>query len=93
MPFPSHFFVPFRLTGADWEDPDDPSVIAENELLGAAASIYAAAKKLANLRPRQSSTQVKLDFVYLSVHCAVFISTVTKSAFLLLDMFDILGCQ
>lgn len=36
------------------EDPDDPTVIAENELLGAAASIDAAAKKLASLRPRRS---------------------------------------
>ncbi|XP_030759474.1 talin-2 isoform X2 [Sitophilus oryzae] len=43
-----------RLKGSDWVDPDDPTVIAENELLGAAASIDAAAKKLASLRPRQS---------------------------------------
>lgn len=35
-------------------DPEDPTVIAENELLGAAASIDAAAKKLASLRPRKS---------------------------------------
>lgn len=35
-------------------DPEDPTVIAENELLGAAASIDAAAKKLASLRPRQN---------------------------------------
>lgn len=42
-----------RLKGSDWVDPEDPTVIAENELLGAAASIEAAARKLANLRPRQ----------------------------------------
>lgn len=42
------------LKGSDWVDPDDPTVIAENELLGAAASIDAAAKKLASLRPRKS---------------------------------------
>ncbi|PNF41180.1 Talin-1 [Cryptotermes secundus] len=42
------------LKGTDWVDPDDPTVIAENELLGAAASIDAAAKKLASLRPRRS---------------------------------------
>ncbi|KAK7790683.1 hypothetical protein R5R35_008203 [Gryllus longicercus] len=42
------------LKGSDWVDPDDPTVIAENELLGAAASIDAAAKKLASLRPRRS---------------------------------------
>ena len=40
--------------GSDWVDPDDPTVIAESELLGAAASIDAAAKKLASLRPRKS---------------------------------------
>jgi talin len=40
------------LKGSDWVDPEDPTVIAENELLGAAASIDAAAKKLASLRPR-----------------------------------------
>lgn len=42
------------LKGSDWVDPEDPTVIAENELLGAAASIDAAAKKLASLRPRKS---------------------------------------
>uniref|UniRef100_T1J0N6 FERM domain-containing protein n=1 Tax=Strigamia maritima TaxID=126957 RepID=T1J0N6_STRMM len=45
------------LKGSDWVDPDDPTVIAENELLGAASSIEAAAKKLANLRPRKSFSQ------------------------------------
>ena len=49
--------------GTDWEDPEDPTVIAENELLGAASSIDAAAKKLANLRPRVSSTKVIFHFV------------------------------
>ena len=34
-------------------DPNDPNVIAEQELLAAAASIEAAAKKLALLRPRK----------------------------------------
>ncbi|ERL88737.1 hypothetical protein D910_06119, partial [Dendroctonus ponderosae] len=43
-----------RLKGSDWVDPNDPTVIAEKELLGAAASIDAAAEKLANLRPRQN---------------------------------------
>lgn len=33
-------------------DPEDPTVIAENELLGAAAAIEAAAKKLEQLKPR-----------------------------------------
>ncbi|XP_060536716.1 talin-1 isoform X2 [Cylas formicarius] len=50
-----------RLKGSDWIDPDDPTVIAENELLGAAASIDAAAKKLASLRPRQNVKTQDLD--------------------------------
>ena len=40
------------MAGADWVNPEDPNVIAENELLGAAASIEAAARKLAELKPR-----------------------------------------
>ena len=50
--------------GTDWEDPEDPTVIAENELLGAASSIDAAAKKLANLRPRVSSIKVILSLLF-----------------------------
>ncbi|XP_041835716.1 talin-2a isoform X1 [Melanotaenia boesemani] len=38
--------------GSEWVDPEDPTVIAETELLGAAASIEAAAKKLEQLKPR-----------------------------------------
>lgn len=49
------------LKGSDWIDPEDPTVIAENELLGAAASIDAAAKKLANLRPRRPA-DVKVGY-------------------------------
>lgn len=49
-------------TGSDWVDPDDPTVIAENELLGAAASIDAAANKLAALRPRKSVKVNNLSF-------------------------------
>lgn len=40
------------LPGMDWSDPSDPTVIAENELLSAANSIEAAAKKLSSLQPR-----------------------------------------
>ncbi|XP_072463090.1 talin-1 isoform X2 [Notamacropus eugenii] len=40
------------MKGTEWVDPDDPTVIAENELLGAAAAIEAAAKKLEQLKPR-----------------------------------------
>ncbi|KAK4884901.1 hypothetical protein RN001_001172 [Aquatica leii] len=49
------------LKGSDWVDPDDPTVIAENELLGAAASIDAAAKKLASLQPRTKIKTHDLD--------------------------------
>lgn len=58
------------LKGSDWVDPEDPTVIAENELLGAAASIDAAAKKLANLRPRrQLEAKVRITFcIYSFVH-------------------------
>lgn len=46
------------LKSVDWADPEDPTVIAENELLGAASSIDLAAKKLANLQPRITSIKV-----------------------------------
>ncbi|XP_045782661.1 talin-1 isoform X2 [Maniola jurtina] len=45
------------LKGSEWVDPADPTVIAEQELLGAAASIDAAARKLDALRPRVVKTQ------------------------------------
>lgn len=41
-----------HTSGSEWVDPEDPTVIAETELLGAAASIEAAAKKLEQLKPR-----------------------------------------
>lgn len=44
--------VPVCALGSEWVDPEDPTVIAETELLGAAASIEAAAKKLEQLKPR-----------------------------------------
>ncbi|KAK3607410.1 hypothetical protein CHS0354_003045 [Potamilus streckersoni] len=52
------------IKGSDWVDPDDPTVIAENELLMAASSIEAAAKKLSQLKPRQRVKEVdmNLDF-------------------------------
>ena len=42
---------------ADWVDTTDPNVKAETELLHAAASIEAAAKKLAELKPRASTVR------------------------------------
>ncbi|ESN92443.1 hypothetical protein HELRODRAFT_115799 [Helobdella robusta] len=46
------------IKGMDWFDPQDPSTIAENELLSAANAIEAAAKKLASLQPRLKPKQV-----------------------------------
>ncbi|CAJ0956652.1 unnamed protein product, partial [Mesorhabditis belari] len=46
------------LKGDDWQDASDPTVVAENELLGAANAIESAAVKLAELRPRP---QPKVD--------------------------------
>ncbi|XP_015768413.1 PREDICTED: talin-1-like [Acropora digitifera] len=40
------------LKGVNWVNPEDPNVIAENELLGAAAAIEAAARKLVELKPK-----------------------------------------
>ena len=40
-------------------DPEDPTVIAENELLGAANAIESAAKKLSALKPR-TTTEVSV---------------------------------
>ncbi|XP_046974637.1 talin-1 isoform X10 [Vanessa cardui] len=49
------------LKGSEWVDPADPTVIAEQELLGAAASIDAAARKLDALRPRVAPNTQETD--------------------------------
>ncbi|EEB19421.1 Talin-2, putative [Pediculus humanus corporis] len=69
------------LKGADWVDPDDPTVIAENELLGAANSIDAAAKKLASLRPRRSiqETDESLNFDEMILEAAKSIAAATSA--------------
>ncbi|RUS77312.1 hypothetical protein EGW08_014939, partial [Elysia chlorotica] len=54
------FFVK-KAARSDWVDPDDPTVIAETELLTAANSIEAAAKKLALLKPRQQAKKADED--------------------------------
>ena len=41
------------LKGEGWVDPSDPAAAAENELMGAANLIEAAAVKLSKLKPRQ----------------------------------------
>ncbi|KAJ4445576.1 hypothetical protein ANN_12257 [Periplaneta americana] len=69
------------LKGSNWEDPDDPTVIAENELLGAAASIEAAAKKLASLRPRRQMQEVdeSLNFDEMILEAAKSIATANSA--------------
>ena len=44
-----------NFSGSEWVDPEDPTVIAENELLRAASSIEAAALKLSQLKPREKA--------------------------------------
>ena len=52
-----------KLKGDGWEDPNDPNVIAEKELLNAAAAIEAAAAKLAQLKPRKEATSKVISFI------------------------------
>jgi len=52
-------------SGTEWVDPYDPTVVAESELISAANSIEAAARKLSQLQPRASVT--KVGTVYLLV--------------------------
>ena len=44
--------------GSEWVDPYDPTVVAESELLSAANSIEAAARKLSQLQPREQVSKV-----------------------------------
>jgi hypothetical protein len=48
-----------------WVNPEDPTVIAENELMGAAATIDHAAKRLRELRPRRD-----VNYKVGLLHCA-----------------------
>ena len=50
------------LKGSDYVDPEDPTVIAENELLGAANAIESAAKKLSALKPRTTTEVSPLNY-------------------------------
>ncbi|KJH51637.1 I/LWEQ domain protein [Dictyocaulus viviparus] len=52
------------LKNDTWADQSDPTVIAENELMGAASSIEAAAVKLAELRPRVQPFHLQLCLLY-----------------------------
>ncbi|XP_060030380.1 talin-2 isoform X3 [Erinaceus europaeus] len=69
------------MKGTEWVDPEDPTVIAEAELLGAAASIEAAAKKLEQLKPRAKPKQADetLDFEEQILEAAKSIAAATSA--------------
>ncbi len=69
------------LKGSDWVDPEDPNVIAENELLSAANAIEAAAKKLAQLQPRGRARQAdeSLNFEEQILEAAKAIANATSA--------------
>jgi talin len=68
-----------KLKGEDWVNPNDPAVIAEKELLKAAASIEAAARKLEELQPRRKVTvDESLTFNEQIVEAAKSIATATN---------------
>lgn len=48
------------LIGSDWVDVKDPTVVAETELLNAAAAIEDAAKKLEQMQPRPEAVSYLL---------------------------------
>ncbi|XP_056002818.1 talin-2-like [Ostrea edulis] len=49
------------IKDTDWVDPEDPTVIAESELLTAAKSIEAAAQKLSQLKPRKKAKEADMS--------------------------------
>ncbi|XP_049329638.1 talin-2a [Astyanax mexicanus] len=69
------------MKGTEWVDPEDPTVIAETELLGAAASIEAAAKKLEQLKPRAKPKEAdeSLDFEEQILEAAKSIAAATSA--------------
>uniref|UniRef100_A0A8C6JX96 Uncharacterized protein n=5 Tax=Neoaves TaxID=3078114 RepID=A0A8C6JX96_MELUD len=74
--------LPFLVSlGTEWVDPEDPTVIAENELLGAAAAIEAAAKKLEQLKPRAKPKQAdeSLNFEEQILEAAKSIAAATSA--------------
>ncbi len=58
-------YIILTFVGSDWVDPNDPTVIAEAQLLGAASNIEAAARRLAELQPRRLP---KVQYAVLDVH-------------------------
>lgn len=69
------------LKGDDYVDPEDPNVIAENELLAAASAIEAAARKLADLKPREQpkTANQDLNFEEQILEAAKSIATATSA--------------
>ncbi|XP_071059614.1 talin-2 isoform X2 [Pseudochaenichthys georgianus] len=68
------------MKGSEYVDPQDPTVIAETELLGAAASIEAAAKKLEQLKPRaKPKADETLDFEEQILEAAKSIAAATSA--------------
>ncbi|XP_051238173.1 talin-2 isoform X2 [Dicentrarchus labrax] len=68
------------MKGSECVDPEDPTVIAETELLGAAASIEAAAKKLEQLKPRaKPKPDETLDFEEQILEAAKSIAAATSA--------------
>ncbi|XP_029697425.1 talin-2 isoform X3 [Takifugu rubripes] len=69
------------MKGSECVDPQDPTVIAETELLGAATSIEAAAKKLEQLKPRAKPKQADetLDFEEQILEAAKSIAAATSA--------------
>uniref|UniRef100_A0A673IY85 Talin-2-like n=1 Tax=Sinocyclocheilus rhinocerous TaxID=307959 RepID=A0A673IY85_9TELE len=74
------FILSCHTMCSEWVDPEDPTVIAETELLGAAASIEAAAKKLEQLKPRTKPKQAdeSLDFEEQILEAAKSIAAATS---------------
>lgn len=52
-----------QLKDDDWVNPEDPTFIAENELMAAARSIENAGKKLSQLKPRREVKGKVSNFV------------------------------
>ena len=48
-------FLALLSSGTDWVDPEDPTVIAESELLTAAKSIESSAQKLSQIKPSKKA--------------------------------------
>lgn len=69
------------LKGIEWADPSNFTIVAENELLGAAASIDAAAKKLADIRPRRN-IQVHTSLLFYNLVSMQFFQIVYKLLFI-----------